>query len=217
MVTTAEYQLQSRSDAALIFAGKLAEYTRTGAIVVAVPNGGTPIGYRLSTLLGLPLELALCKKVQHPGLCHVTIGSVSIDDVVMNDKLRNIPQDFIQHQIILLQNTLKSKYRDYSKGRRPISLQDKVIIVTDDFLITGDTLLACLKSIRKQKPEKIIVAVAFATPVGIHQVEQFVDEIHVIKTVYDHSALEELYRELPRVKDDEVRDLFSKAISRKSY
>lgn len=212
MTTSIKNIFQNRTQVAKLLADKLHAYKQdSDAIVVAIPKGGVPIGYHLSAMLQLPLELSLCKRLPHPGKADVSIGSVSIDEIIVSDKTLNLPQDYIYYKVTCLQNALKRKYQYYSGREEPQSLKNKVVIVTDDFLKTGNTLLACLKSIQKQEPEKIIVALAMATPDSKHQIEKYADELVVIDTVSDNFTWEDFYEKSTRVNDEDVRDLFLRA------
>lgn len=213
MMNIAEHIVKGRAQAAKVFADVLAEYAGTDALIAAVPNGGAPIGFHLSEFLDLPLTFVFCKRIQHPGFTNESIGSVSIDEVALNERSRSIPQGYVQHQIILLRNTLRYKSHEAGNQLEKVSFKGKTVIVTDDFLKTGDTLIASLKSIQKHKPSRIIVAAAFATATGLNEVEAFSDDVHAIQTFYDHSAYEEKLREFARVTDEEVRYLFSKSKS----
>jgi len=204
--------IQDRPHAARIFAEKLNGYKNDPkVVVVAIPKGGAPIGYHLSAILNVPLEYELCKRMEHPGEREGSIGSLSVDETIVSDKAIRIPQDYICHQIILLRNALQARHRYYCGDYEPISLNEKIVIVTDDFLKSGDGLLAGLQSMRNQAPEKIILAVAFSTFSARQQLEKLVDEIIVLNTVSDEFKWEGLYRKFPRVDDDEVRYLYTKS------
>lgn len=203
----------TRERAAKLLAGKLSGYRNSEAIVVAIPHGGVPIGQGISQMLGLPLELALGKKIQHPGMRGESIGCVSPDEIVINERTRRIPQDYIYHQIRVIKNELLNQYRHFCGDHKPLSLKNKVVILVDDFVESGDTLVVCLKSIRKQDPRKIIVASALSSRAGISQIVPYTDEIIVLDTIDDPLMLEEAKQNFPRVTADEVRDLFFKAQS----
>lgn len=212
MLTSTEKNIEFvREQAAISLAGKLHEHKTSGAIVVSVPKGGTPVAHSVSQLLNLPFELAVCKRIEHPGVRGKSIGSVSLDEVVVNERTQRIPQDYIYHQIRLIKNSLKRQYRFFCGDHKPRALKDKVVILVDDFLDSGDTLLACLKSIRKQGPEKVIVALVLSSRSGISQIVPLADEIIVLNIIDDPFVLEEVKQNLPRVTPDEVRDLFAQA------
>ena len=204
--------IADRFYSAVLMARKLAGYKNSEAIVAAIPKGGLPIASYLSSKLHLPLELLLCKRIPHPGASNESIGSVSLNEAIINERGQQIPQEYIHNQIIRLQQALRNKYRYYCNDHEPISFRNKVVIVVDDLLKNGDTMLACLKSIKKQRPAKIIVAIAFASQARAQEIAAQSDEMIIISNINDRFALEEVQRTLPPVDDNEVRNLFAKSI-----
>jgi putative phosphoribosyl transferase len=193
--------LQDRVQVAHLLAEKLLPFKNSDAVIVAVPKGGVPIGFALADVLNLPLEIVACKKIKHPAHGNQSIGSVSVDDLVIKEELRNIPQDYIFHQVILLQHTLRAKC-EYYRGNNPVvSLAGRKVIVVDDVIQTGDTILACLKSIKKQDPGKIIMASSVATPEAAKIVANEVDEfisLQVEKGNHLHGTFEPVSDEMVR-------------------
>jgi len=202
MVIQNEAIFQNRKHAAFLLGERLMEYSNTDAIVVAVPGGGIHIGFHLARLLHLPLEVVPCKKIKHPADNNKTIGAVSVDAVVIHDDDNNIPQDFIYHQIQLLQHVLRGQIKNYNKDHKERALKDKTIILADDLLMTGDTMLAALKTIRKQTPDKVIVVVPNVTPEATRSIAEEIDEI--IYLTIEPNNPGNLYAEFPEVEDEEV-------------
>ena len=198
---------QNRKHAAFLLGERLMDYENSDAIIVAVPGGGIHIGYHLAELLHLPLEVMPCKKLMHPADNNKTIGAVSLDAVVVHDDDNTIPQDYIYHQIQLLKHVIKGQSNRYNKGHIQPSLKGRTIILADDLLITGDTMLATLKTIRKQVPEKIIVAVPNVTPEATRSIAPEIDEIIYLTIEPNNPVTENLYAEFPEVSDEEVIEL----------
>ncbi|HEX6890688.1 MAG TPA: phosphoribosyltransferase family protein [Chryseolinea sp.] len=210
MVLPNDALFQNRKHAAFLLAERLMDHANSDTIVVAVNGGGIHVGYHLAELLHLPLEVIPCKKIKHPADNERTIGAVSLDAVVIHDDDNTIPQDYIYHQIQLLQHVIKGQSNRYNVGRTPRSFKGRTIILADDLLITGDTMLATLKTIRKQSPEKIIVAVPNVTPEATRSIAPEIDEIIYLTIEPSHPVTENLYAEFPEVDDDEVIALLQK-------
>jgi predicted phosphoribosyltransferase len=157
--------------------------------------------------LHLPLEVIPCKKIKHPADNNKTIGAVSLDSVIVHEEDNSIPQDYIYHQIQLLQHVIRSQSNKYYKGQIIPSFKDRTIILADDLLMTGDTLLATIRSIRKQGPERIIVAVPNVTPDATRSIADEIDEIIYLTIEPNNPATENLYAEFPDVSDEEVIEL----------
>jgi putative phosphoribosyl transferase len=156
--------LQGRRQAGHLLSQKLSEYKDSSAIILAASRGGIKIGYYLARALNLPLEVSLCRKINHPGNNTKAIGYVSQDDVVLHGNAHGIPQDYIYHQVTFLRQEVARDCAFYY-GDTPLpSFFHKTVILVDDFLKESDAMLACVRSIKKQQPLRIIVAAPGATP-----------------------------------------------------
>jgi len=204
MVIHSEAIFQNRKHAAFLLGERLMEYSNTDAIVIAVPGGGMDIGFHLARLLHLPLEVVPSKKIKHPADNNKTIGAVSVDAVVIHDDDNSIPQDYIYHQIQLLQHILRGQIKNYNKDHVGPSLKNRTVILADDLLMTGDTMLAALKTIRKQTPDRIIVVVPNVTPEATRAIAPEIDEIIYLTIEPNNPVTGNLYAEFPEVEDEEV-------------
>lgn len=203
---------QNRKHAALLLGERLMDYENSDAIVVAVPGGGIHIGYHLAQRLHLPLEVIPCKKIKHPA-DNRTIGAISIDSVVLHEEDNTIPQDYVYHQIQLLQHVIRGQIGKFNKEHVQPSLRGRTIIIADDLLITGDTMLATIRTIRKQDPERIIVAIPNVTPEATRSIADEIDEIIYLTIEPNNPVAENLYAEFPEVSDEEVFSLLQQVRS----
>ena len=209
MVIQNEAIFQNRKHAAYLLGERLREYSNTDAVVVAVPGGGIHMGFYLAQLLGIPLDVIPCKKIKHPADPTKTIGAVSIDSVVIRESGNEFPQDYIYHQIQLLQHVIRMQNKHYDDERTKVSLEGKTVIIVDDMLKTGDTMLACVKSIRKQQPKKVIVAVPNVTPKATSAIADEIDAI--IYLTIEPNAVANLYAEFPEIREEEVLEILQQS------
>jgi predicted phosphoribosyltransferase len=135
---------------------------------MAIPHGGVPVGFEVAKALNLPFEIAFSKRIKHPANSDLSIGAVSVDDVVLDESTQFIPQNYVLHQVAVLQRQLKNQFEQFYEGNGQTSLSGKTVIVVDDVLRQTDELNACLQSIRKQGPAEIIIAVAVTTTKAAH-------------------------------------------------
>jgi putative phosphoribosyl transferase len=197
---------QDRRHAAHLLGERLNDYRDTDTIILAVPGGGIHVGYYLANQLNLILEVMPCRKIKHPADSK-TIGAVCTDSVVLREEDNNIPQDYIYHQIQLLRHVIQGQNSRYYQGRNSPSFTDKTVIVVDDLIMTGDTMLACLKTIKKQSPAKIVVAVPAVTPEATRAIAAEMDEIVYLTIEPTAQTIKNLYAEFPNVCDEEVISL----------
>lgn len=202
--------LQNREHAGRLLAEQLSAYKNSNAIVVAVPRGGVPVGYHLAKKLQLPLEIVVSKRIKHPAHSEKSIGAVSIDDVVLQESSYTIPQHYIYHQITQLQSHIQQQHRMYHENCPEKSVTGKTVILTDDFIRETDCLYACLHSIEKQDPKKIIIAVPITSSKAALLLTQHKYQfIYLFMVMHQHLNMAmELF---PEVSEDEVEILLCKA------
>jgi putative phosphoribosyl transferase len=153
-----KWLLDDRLEAGNLLAHKLLRY-KNASIVIAIPNGGVPVGYAIAKQLAVPMDVYGCKKIKHPAKRLSTIGAVSLDAITWINTVRDIPQDYVVHKTALLQHTIRRKCNYFRGGNTPIHLEGKTVILVDDQLQTGQTMLAVIKSLRALNPKEIIVSV----------------------------------------------------------
>jgi putative phosphoribosyl transferase len=216
MTITQSFSVHDREHAGLLLAEKLRRFKDTKTIVIGASRGGAVIGYHLARVLHLPFGVMPCKKITNPANSRRTIGSVSEKDVIIHEEAHDIPQEYIYRQIIRNQNALKAQQALYkSNFAYDVNhiIKDKIVILVGDVLSSADAVLASIKTIKKQKPEKIIVAVPAATQDGIARLLRDADEVAVLK-IENHVQLENFYEEHSLIKDEDVKELVVRAVDK---
>jgi putative phosphoribosyl transferase len=173
--------LKDRKQAAQFLGEKLTEYKNQNAIVVSVSRKSAATAYHLAEYLQLPFEIFPCKEIKHPGISSKTIGSVSADEVLLHDDINDIPKDFIYRQIQMIQHSIKAENKQHQNIKHWIDLKYKSVIVVTDILQNTDMVQACLRSIKKQNPLKVIVAAIAVAPEPARIVASEVDQITFLK------------------------------------
>ncbi|MFV8336091.1 phosphoribosyltransferase [Flavobacterium sp. RSP29] len=206
--------LKDRIEAGLLLSKKLKKYQNSDSIVLAIPRGGVPVGYVIAKNLHLPLDIVFSKKIGHPNNKEFAIGAVSSDSMILNEH-PNVPQKYIDNEIIRLQKLMKDKYELYMGNRKPLDIKGKNIILADDGIATGNTLLACINMLRKKNPAKIIVAIPVIPSDTVPVVEKNTDEFVYLMAPTYFSGVSGFYEEFNQVEDAEVIQLLGIPISSK--
>lgn len=199
---------KDRSEAGLLLSQKLNKYKHTNTIILAVPRGGVPVGNSLAKNLHLPLDIILSKKIGHPYNKEFAIGAVSQDSIII-DHDNKIPQKYIDAEIIRLQEVLRGKYEYYRGTQKPLDIEGKNIILVDDGIATGNTLLASIAMLRKKNPAKIIVAVPVLPYEMVPVFKKNADELVYIIASKDFSGVGSFYELFNQVEDEEVIQILS--------
>src|ERR1035437_5658901 len=195
---------KNRSDAAAQLAEKLSRYKNTDGIVLAIPRGGVPIGKEIANELNIPLEIILSKKIGHPNNPEFAIGSVSELGVILDDNVTDIPQEYIQKEAARIQVQLKEKFKLFMGDRKSSDLKNKIVILVDDGIATGNTILATINMIKKSLPKKIIVAVPVSPPATARKISKEVDEFICLLTPAEFYAVGQFYQDFSQVSDEDV-------------
>nr|WP_315140630.1 phosphoribosyltransferase family protein [uncultured Flavobacterium sp.] len=195
--------LNDRKEAGILLSERLKKYQNSNTIILAVPRGGVPVGYEIAKRLHLPMDIVLSKKIGHPNNKEYAIGAVSMNSMTLKEH-PEVPQRYIEDEVIRLRKLLKEKYELYMGNREPIDIQGKNVIVVDDGIATGNTLLASISMLRKKEPAKIIVAVpvlpADVIPIFQRNADEFV---YLIAAKY-FRGVGGFYEQFDQVEDEEV-------------
>lgn len=198
--------LRNREEAAKLLANQLEKYKDQDGVILAIPRGGVPVAAPIARHLHMPLDLALVKKIGHPANPEFAIGSVSLHTITIDTTL-NVPESYVTTEAARVQEQLHEKYKLFMGNRKPVGLQNKVVIIVDDGIATGKTLLATIALVKAQKPLKIIVAVPVAPPEVLSKIEQQADEVVCLFTPPNFEAVGQFYKEFKQTSDEEVMRL----------
>ena len=192
-----------RNDAAIKLAKKLEKYSNTNGVVLAIPRGGVPIGNIIAKKLGLPFELVLSKKIGHPRNPEFAIGSVSLDGALIDDHVMDVSMEYIRTEADRLLGILKEKYKMYMGDRKPTDLKNKTVIIVDDGVATGNTILATVEAIKKKSPKEIIIAVPVASRSAAIKLSKVADEFICLLTPDYFMGVGQFYQDFSQVTDQD--------------
>ncbi|MCK5441725.1 MAG: phosphoribosyltransferase [Maribacter sp.] len=203
---------RDRIDAGLQLAEKLMKFKNENAVVLAIPRGGLPLGAIVAKALKAPLDVVLTKKIGHPFHKEYAIGAVSLEGIILTDAIEIHP-NYVEEETARIRKKLKERHDQYYKHRSPEDLKDKVVIIVDDGIATGNTILATMELVDKEKPNKIVVAIPVAPISAIRKLEDTpnVDEVICLQTPHDFQAVGQFYKEFYQVSDQEAIQLLEES------
>ncbi len=204
---------KDRFDAGRQLAEKLQHFKKRDGVVIAVPRGGIELGYEVALALDLPLEVVLTKKLGHPHQKEYAIGAVSLAGHVLH-RAEGIPDEYIEEETERVREVLRKRQQMYYGARKPENLTDRIVIIVDDGIATGSTLLSSIELIRQSKPSHIVVAVPVASSQAARKIKDEVDEFVCLLIPEDFYAVGEFYENFYQVSDKEVTELLEKARGR---
>lgn len=198
---------QNRSRAGQALAKMLLSYKNQDAVVLGVPRGGVPVAYEIAEKLNKPLGIVLVKKIGHPLNKEYAIGAVSLEDHIITPG-HKVSEAYLEEEVQNVRQRL-IQMKDYFKGRDYTSmpLKNKVVILVDDGLATGFTMLNTIRLIKKTHPKKIIVAIPVGPNEAIITLKNEGVEVVVIEIPYFFNGIGAFYEDFAQVEDDTVLDL----------
>jgi len=207
---------RDRRHAGQVLARALAHHAnRPDVIVLALPRGGAPVAFEVAQALHVPLDVFVVRKLGLPGHEEYAMGAIASGGVrVLNDELvrsLDIPPRAVDAVIEREQEELARRERLYRDGRRPPELQGRTVILVDDGLATGSTMLAAVRALRQQHPARIVVAVPTAAFETCQQLRREADEVVCASTPRPFRAVGLWYDDFSQTSDDEVRELLARA------
>lgn len=204
-----------RIDAAEQLVPLLEKYKNQDCVVLAVPRGGVPMGCHIAQKLGFPLDLLMTKKIGHPNNLEYAIGAVSLEGT-LRDEEQDVSEDYIQYETQRIRKQLQDRYHRFMPDKKPLDLTHKIVIVVDDGIATGYTILAAIELLRKKKPAKIVVAVPVAPPDSANKVRKQVDDFICLYTPVSFYGVGRFYENFEEVTDDKVIQLLKQMDKQKT-
>jgi putative phosphoribosyl transferase len=209
---------RDRREAGRLLAEQLRPYAhRQDVIVLALPRGGVPVAYEVATALGAPLDVFLVRKLGVPGYEELAMGAVATGGVrVVNDEVvrgLRIPDYVIDAVSVWEQQELARRERAYRGDRPEPNVRDRTVILVDDGLATGATMLAAIKTLRQQQPAQIVVAVPTASPRTCEEMRAVANDVICAITPEPFYSVGLWYEDFSQTTDEEVRELLARSTS----
>jgi predicted phosphoribosyltransferase len=182
-------------------------------LVLALPRGGVPVAAEVARALGAPMDVFIVRKLGLPGQEELAMGAIATGGVrVLNEALVHavgVPADVIDEVAAREAEELSRRERLY-RGDRPLpDVRGQTVILVDDGLATGASMLAAIEALRRLDPARIVVAVPTAAPDTCEALRAEVDDVICAVTPEPFYGVGQWYQDFSQTTDEEVRDLLA--------
>lgn len=202
---------RDRGDAGRFLARHLAAYRTTDTLVLGIPRGGVPVAAAVARALGADLDVLVARKLGAPDSPELAIGAVTANGgrYLNEDMIRDlgVSQEYVES--VTAEETEEARRREERfRGDSPkAEFKGRVVILVDDGLATGATMRAAVRSVRRQGPAQVVVAVPVGSIEACGALRKEADEVVCPRTPVDFMAVGIYYADFTQTPDSEVRRL----------
>lgn len=208
---------EDREDAGRQLAARLQEVTLVRPLVLAIPRGGVEVAAPLAHALGAELDLVLSRKLRAPGQPELAVGAVSESgEVYLNhfaSELAGAGHGYVQREVAHQMAEIERRAKRFRSVRLKAPVSGRSVIITDDGIATGATMIAALRTVRAQEPRELIVAVPVAPRERLAEIRALSDRVVCLLVPAEFWAVGQYYRSFTEVTDDRVEQRLREATS----
>ena len=185
------------------------------AIVLGIPRGGVIIAEIVARKLSAEMDIVIGRKLGAPENPELAIGAIMGDGTTYTNeyliKALKLSEDYVEREKARQLSEIRRRTTLYPK-KRDYKIRDRIVILTDDGVATGATIIAAARWIRKHNPKYLIIAVPVCPPQTVDILKQEADAVGVILSPETLNSVGQFYDNFDAVADDEVREILSRQV-----
>lgn len=186
------------------------DYENSNALVIGIPRGGVIVGYEVALAINGELSTLITKKLPHPENPELAIGAASEDgSVYLTPVGKTLAKDTLREIISIQTEEIESRIHRFRQGKPLPDIAHRVVILVDDGIATGSTILPAIEFIRRRSASRIIVATPVAGRNFSPEITRQADEILILEQPDDFYAVGQVYEDFHPLSDEEVIALLS--------
>lgn len=198
---------QSRLDAARRLAAALTAFRGRNPLVLAIPRGAVGMGKIIADTLGGELDVVLVRKLRAPYSPEFAVGAIDESGrayIADHAQAAGADAAYLEQERQTQLETLRQRRAQYTPARPPLDPKGRIVIVVDDGLATGASMIAALHAVRARQPQRLICAIPVAAPDSLERVRLLADEVVCLAAPAGFNSVSEYYQDFAQIEDDEV-------------
>ncbi len=207
-------RFQDRIEAGRVLAERLGSYRGKDVLVLGIPRGGVPVAAEVARRLDADLDVLVARKLGAPGEPELAIGAVTANggEFVNEEMVGYLGVSRAYLESVKLEQMAEARRREeLFRGNRPVEqIRDRVVILVDDGLATGATMRAAVRSVRKHRPARLLVAVPVGSREACAALRGEVDEVVCPRVPAFFGAVGNFYENFEPTEDSEVESILRK-------
>lgn len=211
---------RNREDAGNQLAEQISELELHNPLVLGIPRGGIVVAATIAQRIDAELDVILARKLRAPWQRELAVGSVSEDgEVLLSEGAKNIPglsSDYLEQECSFQREEIKRRRHMFRDVREQASIHDRSVIVTDDGIATGSTMIAALEAVSNRKPRELIAALPVAPANRLDAVASRCDRLICLHHPNVYYSVGQFYDDFHEISDEEVLDLLRSRLSASS-
>jgi predicted phosphoribosyltransferase len=210
---------ENRAEAATLLVGRLSRYRGRNPLILAIPRGAVPMARIIADALDGEVDVVLVRKLRAPGNPELAIGSIDeAGHVALAEHAKDlwITDEYLEREQREQLEVLRTRRERYGTARPAASAAGRVVIVLDDGVATGSTMMAALKAVRARRPAWLVAAMAVAPPETLKRLHPLADEVVCLEAPPVFYAIGSFFRDFAQVSDEDVIAILQAAAAPKS-
>lgn len=205
---------KDRAEAGRELGNRLNQLSLVRPVVLGIPRGGVVTAAAIAKVLGAEFDIVLSRKLRAPNQSELAIGALGEDGSVYHDRatqeMVSASQAYLAREIAHQQEEIARRKAMFRAVRPAAELTGRSVIVTDDGIATGSTMLAALQTVRLQQPKELIVAVPVAPPDRLEPIRLHCDRLICLEAPQEFFSVGQFYLSFDQVSDEEACELLRK-------